>query len=104
MRLVQDLRDRRAKVIPAQEDESWAINKLVHNNDWAPMAAGDFKPVIDAARQFFDLFTCSNPDCGAYIYVVGSPGREENLRCSCGVYNLNLQCKLSASDDLKISC
>jgi hypothetical protein len=91
--LVGDLKDKRAKTIPAQEDESWAINRLVHNNDWVPMVPGDFIPVVDASRQLLDLFTCSNPDCGSWIYVVGSPGSEESLRCSCGTYNLNLQTK-----------
>lgn len=91
--LVQDLKDQRAKVIPIQEDESWVINKLVHNNDWAQMVVGDLDPIIDASRQFLDLFTCSNPDCGSWIYVVGAPGNEEGLRCSCGTYNLNLQSK-----------
>ncbi len=90
---VQDLKDQRAKVIPLQEDESWVINKLVHNNDWAPMVVSDFDPVVDASRRFLDLFTCSNPDCGSWIYVVGYPGNEESLRCSCGAYNLNLQGK-----------
>lgn len=93
VQVVQDLKDQRAKVIPLQEDESWAINKLVHNNDWAPMVASDFDPVVDASRRFIDLFTCGNPDCGSWIYVVGQPGNEESLRCSCGTYNLNLQRK-----------
>jgi len=91
--LIQDLKDQRAKVIPIQEGESWAINKLVHNNDRAAMAGADFDPVLDASRQFLDLFTCSNPDCGSWIYVVGEPGNEESLRCSCGTYNLNMRTK-----------
>jgi hypothetical protein len=90
---VQDLKGQRAKVIPLQEDESWVINKLVHNNDRAPMVVSDFDPVVDASRRFLDLFTCSYPDCESWIYVVGYPGNEESLRCSCGAYNLNLQVK-----------
>jgi hypothetical protein len=91
--LVQDLKDQRAKVVPAQEQESWAINKLVHNNDSVPMVGADFDSVIDASRQFLDLFTCNNPDCGSWIHVAGPPGKEEGLRCSCGSYSLNLQSK-----------
>lgn len=90
---VQDLKDQRAKVIPAQESESWAINKLVHNNDFASMGRSDFSPVLDASRQFVDLFTCANPDCGSWIYVVGPPGSEESLRCACETYHLNLRGK-----------
>ena len=91
--LVQDLKGQRAKVIPDQEEESWAINKLVHNNDSVTMVAADFEPVIDASRRFLELFTCGNPDCGSLIYVIGLPGKEEGLRCSCGAYSLNLQAK-----------
>jgi hypothetical protein len=90
---VQDLKDQRAKVIPAQEGESWAINKLVHNNDWATMGRGDFAPVLDASRQFTDLFTCINLDCGSWIYVVCQSASEESLRCTCGAYHLNLRSK-----------
>jgi recombinational DNA repair ATPase RecF len=93
IQLVEDLKDQRAKVIPGQEDESWVINKLVHNNDWAPMVSSDFHPVVDASHRLLDLFACSNLDCGSWIYVVGPPGNEDSLRCSCGAYNLNLQTK-----------
>lgn len=87
---VEDLQANRAIVIPAQETESWVINKLVHNNDGAQMTSADFRPVLDASRRFLELFQCGNPDCGSWIRVVGDRGKEESLRCSCGAYNLNL--------------
>jgi energy-coupling factor transporter ATP-binding protein EcfA2 len=90
---VQDIKDQRIKVIPAQECEGWAINKLVNNNDWATMGRGDFAPILDTSRQLLELFTCGNADCGSWIYVVGPPGKEDSLRCNCGSYNLNLRCK-----------
>ena len=57
------------------------------------MTKADFKPVVDACKQFLDLFSCSNSVCGSWIYVVGQPGDEESLRCNCGIYNLNLRSK-----------
>lgn len=90
---VDDLKGERAKAMLAQDGENWAINALVHNNDWATMSKADFVPVAEACKQFLDLFTCSNTDCGSWVYVLGIPGREEELRCSCGSFNLNLRKK-----------
>lgn len=89
--LVEMKKAERAAVVPAQVGENWIINLLVHNNDWAQAAPGDFKPVLDASRQFLDLFACDNSDCGGWIYVAGWP--PESLRCACGNYNLNLKRK-----------
>jgi hypothetical protein len=85
---VQRLKDERAKVIPIQETENWAINKLVHNNDGVAMSRSDFDPVLEACRQFLSLFNCSS--CHGTIFVAGAAGNEDALRCSCGSYNLNL--------------
>lgn len=90
---VEALKADRAQAILAQDDENWAINALVHNNDWATMSKADFEPVVEACKQFTDLFTCSNQDCDSLIYVNGMPGNEEALRCSCGALNLNLRRK-----------
>lgn len=92
-REVEDLKAERAKAILAQDGENWAINALVHNNDWATMTKTDFAPVVEACKQFLDLFTCSNSTCDGWIYVLGIPGKEEELRCACGSLNLNLRKK-----------
>ncbi len=90
---VQKLKAKRAEAMLAQDDENWAINALVHNNDWATMSKADFSPVVDACKQFLNLFTCSNATCDGWIYVLGIPGKEEELRCSCGTFTLNLRKK-----------
>ncbi|MDH5134300.1 MULTISPECIES: AAA family ATPase [unclassified Microbacterium] len=90
---VEDLKSERATAILAQDGENWAINALVHNNDWATMTKADFAPVVEACKQFLELFTCSNDACDGWIYVLGIPGKEEELRCSCGDFNLNLRKK-----------
>lgn len=90
---VEELKTERAKAILAQDGENWAINALVHNNDWASMTKADFAPVVEACRQFLELFTCRNDACGGWIYVLGIPGSEEELRCSCGDFNVNLRRK-----------
>lgn len=90
---VEELKTERAKAMLAQDGENWAINALVHNNDWATMSKADFSPVVEASKQFLDLFTCSNAACDGWLYVLGMPGKEEELRCSCGTFNLNLRKK-----------
>lgn len=88
---VQAKKDARAAVVPDQEGEAWVINSVVHNNDWANVSVNDFRPALEATKQFLDLFVCDNPDCGGWIHVVGRP--EESIRCDCGQYNLNLKKK-----------
>ncbi|MCC6497163.1 MAG: AAA family ATPase [Propionibacteriaceae bacterium] len=91
--LVELLKKKRGEAILAQEGENWAINALVHNNDWATFSKADFSPVVGACKQFVALFRCSNAGCDSWIYVVGAAGKEESLRCHCGSLNLNLRAK-----------
>jgi hypothetical protein len=90
---VEALKKARNEALLTQRSETWAINPLVHYNEWATMDKADFVPVVDAWKQYFALFSCANGDCGSWIYVVGQPGHEESLRCSCGTFNLNLLTK-----------
>lgn len=87
---IQTLNDARAAASLTQDRENWAINLQVHHNEWATMTADEFRPVVQAWHDFLDLFTCDNDACETWIYVVGSAGREELLRCRCGNYSLNL--------------
>jgi RecF/RecN/SMC N terminal domain len=88
---VEQVKQRRNAVIPEQDAESWLLNKLVHNNDWANGTEADFRPVLAAAQDFLSLFRCDNPNCESWISVSGRPGAEESLRCACQTYNLNLK-------------
>ncbi|BBZ06830.1 hypothetical protein MDOR_09990 [Mycolicibacterium doricum] len=90
---VEELKAARQNAMLGQDGENWAINALVHNNDWAVMAKADFTPVVEACKDFLDLFTCRGSECDAWVYVVGLPGKEEAMRCACGTLNLNLRSK-----------
>jgi recombinational DNA repair ATPase RecF len=90
---VEALKAARTQAMNAQGVENWAINALVHNNDWATMTKADFEPVVEACKQFVELFTCDTAECGSWIYVSGTYGNEEALRCSCGSLNVNLRQK-----------
>lgn len=85
---VQEKKEARATAIKEHDGESWAVNVLVHQNDWAPMSVSDFKPVLEASKSFLNLFLCSAPNCGGWIHASGF--NPEALRCDCGEYSLNL--------------
>lgn len=85
---IEALKEDRGRIIPDQEGEAWLVNKLVHNNDWVNASVADFRPVLEATREFFGLFLCSNEKCTGWIRVHGVP--EDALRCDCSTYNLNL--------------
>ena len=88
---VEQIKKRRKELISEQTAESWLLNKLVHNNDWADGTEADFRPVLAAAQDFLSLFQCDNAACESWITVSGRPGAEESLRCACQTYNLNLE-------------
>ncbi len=88
LQAVQQLQAQRSTVISEQNAEHWLLNKLVHNNDWANGTEGDFRPVLEAAKEFLELFKCTNPACGSWIALSG-----DALRCACQTYNLNLRKK-----------
>ena len=85
-------KEARGTAISEHERESWPINTLIHQNDWAQMSAADFRPVLDAAKQYLDLFVCDNVDCQGWIHLEGRPS-PTSLRCDCGRFNLNLTLK-----------
>lgn len=87
---IQKLKGARSAAVLTQDKEQWAVNLQVHYNDWANMAAAEFRPVVAAWHDFMELFSCSNLECETWIAVTGRPGHEEGLRCRCGDYNLNL--------------
>lgn len=88
---VAELKEAQREAYLDQDRENWAINALVHSNDWANMCKADFTPVVEACKRFLDLFTCDNPECESWVYVTGRPGSEEELRCACSSLNLNLR-------------
>ena len=83
----------RAKAMVAESTESWPINRAIHFNEWASFSREDFEPVVAAWKEYLALFACDNVACGSLIFVTGSRGREDALRCACGTLNLNLKAR-----------
>lgn len=90
---VKALKDARSAAVLAQEGENWVVNTAVHYNEWAALSVPDFAPVVDAWEEFMALFSCDNEACTSSIYLSGTVGQEDSLRCNCGAYDLNLRRK-----------
>jgi hypothetical protein len=68
--------------------EQWAINPLVHYNEWANFSKQDFQPVVDAYKALVACFRCQS--CRAWFYLEPPRRNAETIRCDCGRDPLNL--------------
>lgn len=68
--------------------EQWAINDTVHYNAWENLSAAEFKPVVEAFQDLFDLFRCTT--CGTMLRVETAGQTESTVRCDCGAVSWNL--------------
>lgn len=79
-----ELDEKIGTVMTALQLEQWAVNANVHFNKWAEMSKKDFKPVLEAFKDLFDLFIC--PTCKSLLYLSQGKSGENKLtiNCSCG--------------------
>jgi recombinational DNA repair ATPase RecF len=68
--------------------EQWAVNANVHYNAWANFSEADFRPVVEAFQDLYNLFICSQ--CGGMLRLVHMAGKPAAVRCTCGKVNWNL--------------
>ncbi len=87
---VRALQESRAAILKALGAEEWAINKLVHYNEWATLTAGEFRMVTTAYRELLAQLRCSK--CDSWL-VVTPPIDPTDLRCDCAEFRLNLKGK-----------
>lgn len=86
--LVADLEAQRKVAVSEHDTESWAINKMVHDNPEYNLTADEFSHARKAADVFLSLFAC--PACGQPLRVEGHP-QPTMLRCPCAARSVNLQ-------------
>jgi hypothetical protein len=68
--------------------EYWMINESVHYNNWGDLSPSDFKPVVEAFHDLFDLFRCSK--CEGMLRISYQNKTPKEVRCSCGEFGWNL--------------
>jgi recombinational DNA repair ATPase RecF len=86
--LTARLEAERKIAVSEHDTESWAINKMVHDNPEYNLTAGEFTHTLKAAQLFLSLFAC--PSCQQPVRLEGHP-EATMLRCPCAGVNVNLQ-------------
>jgi DNA repair exonuclease SbcCD ATPase subunit len=77
-----------SSVFSRSQVEQWAINANVHYSKWPDFSTQDFLPVVQAFRDLFALYQCSQ--CSGILHITMRGNLQESLRCNCGKVNWNL--------------
>ena len=81
---INELDNKRSEVYSQFHREVGAVNPNVHFNadEWATFSVEEFRPVVDAFRNLYDLFWCSN--CNSCLFLVEDGYDEVHFNCRCG--------------------
>jgi hypothetical protein len=80
------------KAVDKTQCESWSINPNVHYSRWGEFQVADFKPVVRAYHDLFEIFVCK--ECRNILQLLVSKNKNlEALKCSCGDFYWNLSAK-----------
>ena len=85
---LQELDSIRVEVYKRTYAEQWAVNPQVHYNSWSSFSSNDFRPVVEAFIDLFDLFLCSK--CGGLLSLAFVDRKPATVRCNCGKVDWNL--------------
>ncbi|HEX2049870.1 MAG TPA: AAA family ATPase [Actinomycetota bacterium] len=77
-----------AQTVARLQMESWLVNDSVHYNAWAAFSVPDFRPMVEAMRDFFDLFRCAQ--CQSLLNLNLQNRVHSAVKCACGGINWNL--------------
>lgn len=72
------------------DEGAWALNAMIHHNDWASVGSKELRRVVTAARTLLENFKCSEPSCESWFGISEGVGPTMSLRCRCGETNLDL--------------
>ena len=73
------------------KQEEWAINVVVHFNEWENMTRAEFAQVVSAWQVLLQRFECAQ--CGGLVSVIFADNAKKSLACRCGETMVNLQAK-----------
>jgi hypothetical protein len=73
------------------KQEEWAINVVVHFNEWENMTRAEFAQVVSAWQILLQRFECAQ--CGGLVSVIFADNAKKSLACRCGETMVNLQAK-----------
>lgn len=90
---LEELESMAGQIFARCQAEQWAVNSSIHYENWFNLSKEDFKPVVEAFQDLYNLFVCSSTDCRGMLKLTTSNMEEGNLRCRCGKVNWNLMVK-----------
>jgi hypothetical protein len=70
------------------KQEDWAINTVVHFNEWENLTAIELQSVVNAWKELLHHFECDTCKGMLSLSLVG--GRAQSLTCICGATQYNL--------------
>jgi recombinational DNA repair ATPase RecF len=82
------LETERKVAVSEHDTESWAINKMVHDNPEYNLTSAEFTHTLTAAKLYLNLFAC--PTCQQPLRLEGYP-LATMLRCPCAAVSVNLE-------------
>jgi len=77
---LQDLDTKRGEAKNTLDIEQWAINRAVHFSRWEDLSPNDFRVVVDAVEQLFEVFSCQ--ECDSQLQVVEKDNEPAGVACA----------------------
>lgn len=68
--------------------DNWAVNAVIHFNEWADLSPEDFQPILSVYIDYIRQFVCG--ECGSLLRAVDEGPEPSSLRCACGSISINL--------------
>lgn len=80
---LNNLESVKGQIVKRTDIERWVINDSVHYNSWSDLTANDFKPIVEAFHDLFDVFGCGKCES---ILTLATDGNKKavGVRCNCG--------------------
>jgi hypothetical protein len=88
MERLAELESTFGQVFARSNAEQWSVNVAVHYNAWEDLSVTDFRPVLEAFQDLFDVFRCAT--CHSLLRIATAGGSEIAIRCNCGAVDWNL--------------
>jgi hypothetical protein len=93
---LNELESTAGQIFARCDAERSAVNANVHYNAWANFSRQDFRPVVEAFQDLYNLFTCTQ--CGGVLRLAAAGGEPAAVRCACGKVNWNLAARPNIED------
>lgn len=72
--------------------DQWAVNPVVHYNEWANLDSAEFGALTFAFKDLFEYISCTQ--CGGFLHLTyTSDFKEDSMKCTCGELQYDLKKK-----------